>query len=170
RKINGVGEKTEKKLLDIGVKYFSDLQKIKMNELIKVFGKYGENLYELCRGKDDRQVENNRISKSLSVEDTYFDDINSVKESVAELKKIYEKLLLRLNSKKEDIFSIKSCFVKIKFNDFKTISNQKSSMTYEYDIFENLLIKMLSENKKPIRLIGAGVQFSNNSQLRLNIF
>ncbi|GIR56427.1 MAG: hypothetical protein CM15mP63_4320 [Gammaproteobacteria bacterium] len=118
-----------------------------MNELIKVFGKYGENLYELCRGKDDRQVENNRISKSLSVEDTYFDDINSVKESVAELKKIYEKLLLRLNSKKEDIFSIKSCFVKIKFNDFKTISNQKSSMTYEYDIFENLLIKMLSENK-----------------------
>ena len=141
-----------------------------MNELIKVFGKYGENLYELCRGKDDRQVENNRISKSLSVEDTYFDDINSVKESIAELKKIYEKLLLRLNSKKEDIFSIKSCFVKIKFNDFKTISNQKSSMTYEYDIFENLLIKMLSENKKPIRLIGAGVQFSNNPQLRLNIF
>ena len=141
-----------------------------MNELIKVFGKYGENLDELCRGKDNRQVENNRTSKSLSVEDTYFNDINSVKESVAELKKIYEKLLLRLNSKKKDTFSIKSCFVKIKFNDFKTISNQKSSMTYEYDIFENLLIKMLSENKKPIRLIGAGVQFSNNSQLRLNIF
>ena len=141
-----------------------------MNELINIFGKYGENLYELCRGKDNRQVENNRISKSLSVEDTYFDDINSVKESVTELKKIHKKLLLRLNSKKEDTFSIKSCFVKIKFNDFKTISNQKSSMTYEYDIFENLLIKMLSENKKPIRLIGAGVQFSNNSQLRLNIF
>ena len=56
RKINGVGEKTEKKLLDIGVKYFSDLQKIKMHELIKVFGKYGENLYELCRGRDNRQV------------------------------------------------------------------------------------------------------------------
>ena len=140
-----------------------------MNELIRVFGKHGEVLYELCRGKDNRQVENNRISKSLSVEDTYFDDINSVKESVSELKKIHKKLLLRLNSKKEDTFSIKSCFVKIKFNDFKTISNQKSSMTYEYDIFENLLIKMLSENKKPIRLIGAGVQFSNNSQLRLNI-
>ena len=32
RKINGVGEKTEKKLLDIGVKYFSDLQKIKMKK------------------------------------------------------------------------------------------------------------------------------------------
>ena len=170
RKINGVGEKTEKKLLEIGVKYFSDLQEIKIDKLIKVFGKYGENLYELCRGKDDRPVESNRISKSLSVEDTYFDDINSVEESVAELKKIHKKLLLRLNTKKGDRFSIKSCFVKIKFNDFKTISNQKSSMTFEYDIFENLLIKILSENKKPIRLIGAGVQFSNNSQLKLNIF
>ena len=137
---------------------------------LKVFGKYGENLYELCRGKDDRPVESNRISKSLSVEDTYFDDINSVEESVAELKKIHKKLLLRLNTKKGDRFSIKSCFVKIKFNDFKTISNQKSSMSYEYDIFEDLLIKMLNENKKSIRLIGAGVQFSNNAQLRLNIF
>ena len=104
------------------------------------------------------------------MEDTYFDDINSVEESVAELKKIHKKLLLRLNTKKGDRFSIKSCFVKIKFNDFKTISNQKSSMSYEYDIFEDLLIKMLNENKKSIRLIGAGVQFSNNAQLRLNIF
>ena len=43
-------------------------------------------------------------------------------------------------------------------------------MSYEYDIFEDLLIKMLNENKKSIRLIGAGVQFSNNAQLRLNIF
>ena len=50
------------------------------------------------------------------------------------------------------------------------ISNQKSSMTCEYDIFEKLLIKMLRQNKKSVRLIGAGVQFSNNSQLKLNIF
>ena len=118
-------KRLKKKLLEIGVKYFSDLQEIKIDKLIKVFGKYGENLYELCRGKDDRPVESNRISKSLSVEDTYFDDINSVEESVAELKKIHKKLLLRLNTKKGDRFSIKSCFVKIKFNDFKTISNQK---------------------------------------------
>ena len=67
-------------------------------------------------------------------------------------------------------FSVKSCFVKIKFNDFKTISNQKSSMTYEYDIFRELLMKMLKRNDKPVRLIGAGVQFSSNSQLKLNIF
>ena len=170
RKINGVGEKTEKKLLDVGVKYFSDLQKIDINELIRIFGKHGEHLYELCRGRDDRQVENNKISKSLSVEDTYFDDINSTEESIIELRKIHKKLLLRLNNKKGDDISIKSCFVKIKFNDFKMISNQKSSMTCEYDIFEKLLIKMLRQNKKSVRLIGAGVQFSNNSQLKLNIF
>ena len=170
RKINGVGEKTEKKLSDIKVQNFSDLQKVKIEKLIKIFGKHGESLYNLCRGKDSRPVENNRISKSLSVEDTYHDDISSIDQLLFELEKIHEKLLLRLQNKRNDEFSIKSCFVKIKFSDFKTISNQKSSVTYEYDIFRDLLIKMVKENKKPVRLIGAGVQFSNNSQLKLNIF
>ncbi len=170
RKINGVGEKTEKKLSNIGVSSFSDLQNIKLEKLVEIFGKHGQNLYDLCRGKDSRPVENNRISKSLSVEDTYQDDIKSSEKLHFELKKIHEKLLYRLRNKKNKGFSVKSCFVKIKFNDFKTISNQKSSMTYEYDIFRELLMKMLKRNDKPVRLIGAGVQFSSNSQLKLNIF
>lgn len=170
RKINGVGEKTEKKLLNIGIKTFSDLQKLEIKKLINIFGKYGEQLYYLCRGIDKKPVEYNRISKSLSVEDTYSDDIRSLDKSLIELKNIYEKLLLRLQHKNKKDNAIKSCFVKIKFNDFKVVSNQKSCSVCEFEIFKNLLVRICKNNNKPIRLIGVGVQFRNDTQLKLNIF
>ena len=67
--------------------------------------------------------------------------------------------------------SIKSCFIKIKYNDFKTTTSQMSCVEVHYEIFEKLLKKNNSSIQKPIRLLGVGVQFNNNpnNQLNLNI-
>ena len=65
--------------------------------------------------------------------------------------------------------SIKSCFIKVKYNDFKLVSSQKSYDELHYDIFYGLLLKIYKTNARPIRLLGAGVQFNNNKTNQLNL-
>ena len=62
-----------------------------------MLGKYGDTLYQLCRGIDKREVESNRIRKSLSVEDTYKEDLNDFKLCSAKLSVLYNELLKRIN-------------------------------------------------------------------------
>ncbi|PYJ37516.1 MAG: hypothetical protein DME81_07995, partial [Verrucomicrobia bacterium] len=50
RKIWGIGEKTEKKLEELGVKTCGELQRFSRPDLVDLFGKFGLDLYDLCRG------------------------------------------------------------------------------------------------------------------------
>src|SRR5438105_15066712 len=67
----GIGEKTERKLQELGVKTCGDLQRFSRPELVDLFGKFGLDLYDLCRGSDDRPVEPDRPRKSLSTAETF---------------------------------------------------------------------------------------------------
>ncbi|MGH7983897.1 MAG: DNA polymerase IV, partial [Candidatus Udaeobacter sp.] len=69
RKIWGIGEKSERRLEELGVKTCGELQRFLRPELVDVFGKFGLELYDLCRGIDDRPVEPDRPRKSLSTEE-----------------------------------------------------------------------------------------------------
>ena len=101
RRIHGVGKKTEELLKQRKVNTCADLQKISKYDLINLLGKYGETLFHLCRGVDDRIVEPNRIRKSLSVEDTYQFDLITHESCKKELELLYEELIkiLKNNSK-----------------------------------------------------------------------
>src|SRR5437667_2202987 len=68
RKIWGIGEKTEKKLEELGVKTCGELQRFSRPELVDLFGKFGLDLYDLCRGIDVRLVEPDRPRMSLCQE------------------------------------------------------------------------------------------------------
>src|SRR2546430_10516375 len=48
RKIWGIGEKSERKLEELGVKTCSDLQRFSRPKLVDVFGRFGLELYDLC--------------------------------------------------------------------------------------------------------------------------
>ena len=171
RKIFGIGEKNEKKLLSQNIKNCSDLQKISKSALIEMFGKYGMTLFYLCRGIDNREVESNRISKSLSVENTFSEDLLSLDECISQMELIFQKLVARLGTSEDKNRSIKSCFIKIKYNDFRITSCQTASSKLNFDIISNLLLKSYKEKSSPIRLLGAGVQFSDfeDNQLDLKI-
>ncbi|MEC9205708.1 MAG: DNA polymerase IV [Pseudomonadota bacterium] len=171
RKIFGIGEKNEKKLLSHNIKDCSDLQKLNKSILIDMFGKYGITLFNLCRGIDDREVESNRISKSLSVEDTFAVDLLSLNECTKEMKLIFQKLITRLETSKDRERPIKSCFIKIKYSDFKITSSQTACSDLNFDIISNLLVKSYQEKPSPIRLLGVGVRFSDfeDNQLDLKI-
>ena len=170
RKIIGVGEKTEKKLNDINIKTCGDLQNVSLIDLNSKFGKFGSTLFDLCRGIDTRDVESDRDSKSLSVEDTYAIDLNSKQKCITELSKIYKKLKQRLNEDKYMDKKIKSCFIKVKYNDFKISSHQTICVIPKIESYLKLLDKAIEKKSKPIRLLGVGVIFDNRPQLNLNIY
>ena len=169
RKIYGVGEKTEILLNKHRIQTCSDLQKLSKESLIKLLGKYGCTLYSLSRGIDNRLVEDDKISKSLSVEDTYVKDLTNYDQAANELNKLYLELKKRLGKEIHKDRLIKSCFIKVKFNDFKLITMQTSNQKTDHLVYLNLLEKTLLTNKKPIRLLGIGVQFDNRPLNQLNL-
>ena len=77
----GLKEKVgpEVKLRNMGINTCKDLQKYQRVELIEMFGKHGNELYNLSRGIDNRQVKPERKRKSFSLEKTYLNDLTYLK-------------------------------------------------------------------------------------------
>jgi DNA polymerase-4 len=141
RSIHGVGKKTEMVLKSKNINTCEDLQEFKKYDLIDMLGKYGETLHQLCRGIDKREVKSNRIRKSLSVEDTYEKDLKDFELCATELSILYEELLKRVDDGNYKNKKIKSCFIKIKYNDFKSTSSQTSCTSLNFNIFLKLLMQ-----------------------------
>ncbi|MDD5675751.1 MAG: DNA polymerase IV, partial [Chitinivibrionales bacterium] len=70
-KIWGVGKKTEAALKRFCLNTIGDLQRLDREFLVQRFGAGGASLYELCRGIDDRPVENRSERLSISREHTF---------------------------------------------------------------------------------------------------
>ena len=74
--IPGVGPVTAEKLQRIGVRTVADLQQVSTTELAQILGKaHALGLSELAYARDDRPVEAERETKSISVEDTFETDL-----------------------------------------------------------------------------------------------
>src|SRR6266404_3714418 len=117
REIWGIGEKTERKLEGLGVKTCGELQRFSRPELVAFFGKFGIELYDLCRGIDHRPVEPDRPRKSLSTEETFSIDLTTLEQCEERLEELFEQLMADL-AQKETTRTITKIFVKLKFADF----------------------------------------------------
>ncbi|MEO5596216.1 MAG: DNA polymerase IV [Lysobacteraceae bacterium] len=69
-KIPGVGAVMQRKLAQLGVQYVGDLETMAQSELEMRFGRFGTRLYELALGIDERSVQPDRPTLSISAEDT----------------------------------------------------------------------------------------------------
>ena len=76
-KIPGVGRVTERALAEKGITTVGHLREWDREELERTFGSFGERLWELARGIDERPVVPERESKSISCENTFEQDISS---------------------------------------------------------------------------------------------
>jgi DNA polymerase-4 len=154
----GVGKVTQKKMLEQNIKTFGDLQKFSKLDLINFLGNHGAALYDYARGIDDREVETSSERKSLSVENTFRENLATVEQVKLKLFDAYSEMSERL-SKYSDRF-IKSHFVKIKYNDFsKTTVEAQYNGSMSFESFFELCLKRLNGEFRPIRLLGTGVRF-----------
>jgi DNA polymerase-4 len=153
QKIGGVGPKTAAKLHQIGISVCSDLEKVPYHQLIAQFGKLGTRLYQLCRGIDDSPVVASRPRKSVSIEETFMQDLDGLAPCQAALAHLYQRLVARLGQR-----AIKGVLIKIKFSDFQQTTMAQAGGALPLALFAALLEKGLRGTTKSVRLLGVGVR------------
>ena len=159
RKIWGVGPKSAEKFERQGIRICGDLQKIPLPDLVRRHGKWGQELYELCRGHDDREVEPNRIRKSLSNEITFGDLLTTLEDCRRELDKLVDELEQELRAKSIER-PIHKAFVKMKFADFTRTTRECISANPTRETYRALLAEAYERSRHPVRLLGSGVRFA----------
>ena len=164
KSIPGIGRVNFQKCKNLNMKSCSDMQKMSKDELIKIFGSYGYTLFNLVRGIDNRELETNRIRKSISVEDTFLHDLNDTNSCKQQLSILYIKLIERCKSSNVSTNEVREIFLKIKFNDFEIITRQKKSCNIELNEFNSLFDSNLVKIIKPIRLLGIGFRLNSKKE------
>ena len=159
RKIWGIGEKSERKLEKLGAKTCGELQRFSRPELVNIFGKFGLELYDLCRGVDERPVEPDRPRKSLSTEETFAADLITLEQCEEKLEELFQDLMADL-AQKESMRNLTRIFVKLKFNDFTRTTAERAGLPPTLEGFRSLLEEAFGRTGKPVRLIGLGVRFA----------
>ncbi len=155
-KIPGIGKVTSKHLHEMGIKTCLDLQGFTRSEMIHHFGKFGDDLFDYCRGNDERELITEWERKSLGTEETFAQDIHNIEEMKIHVVRLAEEIKESLLDYEDKI--VKNLHVKIKYLDFKqTTIERKMPVTPEN--FVSLLIERWEQDPRPVRLLGVGVKF-----------
>src|SRR5207237_2085533 len=134
----GIGEKTERRLQELGVRTCGELQRFSRPELVDLFGKFGSELFDLCRGIDDRPVEPDRPRKSLSTEETFSSDLETLEQCEERLGELFQELMAEL-AQKETSRRVIKIFVKLKFADFTRTTAERAGLEPMLSAFQSLL-------------------------------
>jgi DNA polymerase-4 len=157
RKLFGVGPKMEEKLSAYNIKTCADVQQYSAEYLFHEFGIMGQRLYELARGIDNRPVNPERIRKSISVEETYLNDLPNVDACLAALPELVTRLKARIQRAGE-ITGIHTLFVKLKFNDFQQTTVEQVVQHIDFPILYRLIQEGYLRKRLPVRLLGVGIK------------
>jgi DNA polymerase-4 len=117
-RLPGVGKVTEEKLAKLGINTVGDLRRLELSILEQEFGRYGVRLYELARGFDESPVVPDRPTKSISVEDTFQQDV-LLEETESMIRSLAEKLWSA--SGKESRIA-RTVVLKLKTSEFKILT------------------------------------------------
>ncbi|PNZ13059.1 DNA polymerase IV [Staphylococcus coagulans] len=155
----GVGKASKVKMQQHDIFNGKDLYQKSERELVQLFGKKGQHLYERVRGRDQRSVKSERIRKSVGAERTFSIDTNDDEEILQKIEMLCDKIAERLEKLNQ---AGRTVTVKIKTDRFENYSKQRSLNTpvrEAEDIYQVAyeLYYELKEADTPIRLIGVTV-------------
>lgn len=118
--IPGVGPATAERLRRAGIHTVADLETVSQEELVRLVGRaHGLGLHALARAEDDRPIEPERETKSVSVEGTYDTDLTD--------RRLMEGLLTRQAGEVAERLrahglSGRTVSIKVRLHDFTTLS------------------------------------------------
>jgi len=155
-KFYGVGKVTAQKMKKLGLHLGADLKQLTHDEIVRHFGKPGRFYYHIVRGIDDREVQPHRETKSSGAEDTFAYDLTTIEEMETELDKIA--ILVADRLQRYDLKG-RTITLKIKYNDFKQITRNKSFLSPVADLetistTAKQLLAATNPQDKRIRLLG----------------
>jgi len=158
-RLPGVGRVTGEKLKNLGVETVADLRNLELSLLEADFGRFGLRLHELARGIDNNPVVPDRPTRSMSVEDTFEEDV-PLSGTETMIRHLGEKLWLA--SRKEPRIA-RTVVLKLKTSEFKilTRSHTPSSPPSSCEELISIALKLQERvNLRPeqrYRLVGVGL-------------
>jgi DNA polymerase IV len=158
----GIGPKTATRLRDAaGVETVGDLRRLSSDTLRKICGqRYGEYLYQVCRGIDDSPVVSEWEPKSYSRETTFQVDVRERAALIQTIRQLSEKVWEECV--RDEGHSVRTVTVKIRLNNFQTGTRARTlpTPTTDQSILVDTAASLLDRFTldRPVRLVG--VRFS----------
>ncbi|RNC67028.1 DNA polymerase IV [Proteiniphilum sp. X52] len=156
-KFFGVGRVTAARMVELDIKTGYDLKQWSEVDLVREFGKAGIAYYHFARGVDNREVESERVRKSLGAEETFLEDLNEIVDMLAALDEIAREVSRRAEKRK---FLARTLTLKIKYADFTIITRSRTVSYYIktyrelFELGKELLLQVDDLEEKKIRLMG----------------
>ena len=164
-KVWGLGPKSVELIRKKGIFTTREIQNLPYENLEFMFGKnMASFLYEAVHGIEKDSFQKERKNHSISAETTFTEDLIDSYSAETQLLQLAEGVMFRLLKEKA---SSKTVFIKIRYNDFSTISCQEtqespvSTIESFFEIAKKLFNQKYSEGRG-IRLLGIG--FDNVSK------
>jgi DNA polymerase IV len=158
-RLPGVGKVTREKLAKLGIQTVRDLRGLDLAALEHHFGRYGRRLHELARGIDDSEVVSDRPTQSISVEDTFEQDV-LLAETEPTIRHLAEKLW---SASRKESRTARTVVLKMKTSEFRVLTRSHtpgsppSSCEELTDIALRLRERVALGPQQRYRLVGVGL-------------
>jgi DNA polymerase-4 len=168
-KLWGVGKVGNRQLEELGIRTIGELRAQPRTLLDDLFGSWGEQLWELAHGIDDRPVVPDHRAKSLSHETTFAEDITDVEVLRGWLLDLTRQVAARLRT---NHLRGRTVHLKIRFSNFRTITRshtfaKSTDVTQElWNAGSAMLTMNLPFPPLGVRLLGFSVSGFDNAESR----
>jgi DNA polymerase-4 len=155
-RFHGIGPVTATKMNTLGIFTGADLRARSPGFLQQHFGKVGAFYYGIARAQDDREVEPDRVRKSIGSENTFARDLVSPAELAEGLAPLVEDVWA--HCERTGVRG-RTATLKIKYADFQSITRRRTEGTpisgkSELGRIALSLLGALAPLPKPVRLLG----------------
>jgi DNA polymerase-4 len=157
----GVGERTEERLVALGLRTVGDLAHTPVDTLVRALGQAsGQRLHDLAWGRDDRDVVPDVAEKSIGNEETFARDVDDPEIIAREILRLAQKVAAR--ARRHGIRG-RTVVLKIRFADFTTITRSRTLETATdvgqviYDTAVDLYAALRLQRAR-IRLVGVRLE------------
>jgi DNA polymerase IV len=157
----GVGEKTEKELVRLGLHTVGDIANTPRATLVRALGQAsGAHLHALSWGRDERTVVAHEPDKSIGAEETFGRDVDDPDVVRRELLRLCERTATRL---RDAGLVGRTISIKVRFADFTTITRSRTlrdATDVAAEVFGTArgLFDALGLDRARLRLIGVRVE------------
>jgi len=168
----GVGPKTEQALARLGIRTIADLARWPADDLARRFGKHGASLAQHARGLDDRPVEPEQETKSISRETTFSRDVSDGETLRRVLRKLADEVGWR--TRREGLAGT-TVRLKLRWSDFTTLTRQVT-LDHPTDADDTIfahaeaLFAQHWPRGKAVRLIGVGLSGFESPHRQLGLW
>ncbi|MGQ0796293.1 MAG: DNA polymerase IV [Methanobacteriota archaeon] len=160
REVLGVGPKTAERLKEIGLTTLAEVQGMPRDDLVEVFGGFGEYLHDVAFGRDSEQVvEPSGPPESVGTETTFDRDLDAYDAIWPELEAMARDLHREI---REEGLAYRTVTLKARYANFETHTRSRSLKvhTSELDpilILSQVMLREVLGGGRKLRLVGVRV-------------